>query len=98
MTNVESEYILEQNLIKKLVDLGYEKVSIKNELDLKNNLKLQLEKLNDIKFTNEEFEKIFNELNFGDNLERALTLRNKTYKLKRGSNNIIAIKYFDSNK
>ena len=97
MTNVESEYILEQNLIKKLVDLGYEKSLIKNEDDLIENLKLQLEKLNNITFTNEEFEKIYNELNVGDNFQRALTLRNKTYKLKRNEK-IIPIKYFDSKK
>ncbi len=97
MTNVESEYILEENLIKKLIDQGYKRVFIKNEDELKNNLKKQLEEFNNITLSSEEFEKVYNELNVGDNFQRAQTLRNKSYKLKRDGK-IIPIKYFNSEK
>ena len=46
MNDIESEYILEENLIKKLIDLGYKKVKIKDEKELEGNLKKQLELLN----------------------------------------------------
>ena len=46
MNDIESEYILEENLIKKLINLGYKKVKIKDEKELEGNLKKQLELLN----------------------------------------------------
>ena len=46
--NTQSEYILEENLIKRLEKLGYEKVNIKNEKELLSNLKRQLEKHNQV--------------------------------------------------
>jgi type I restriction enzyme, R subunit len=42
----QSEQELEQNLIQRLTELGYEPVKISNAAELKANLKTQLEKHN----------------------------------------------------
>ena len=55
----QSEEELERSFIKQLESQSYEYINIKNEEDLKNNLKIQLEKLNDIVFTENEWEIFF---------------------------------------
>lgn len=47
----QSEQILEQNLIAQLVSNGYDQVSIKDETALLHNLKSQLEKHNNNRFS-----------------------------------------------
>ena len=47
----QSELILEQNLINQLSSNGYDKVIIKDENELLNNLKKQLEKHNNKVFS-----------------------------------------------
>ena len=53
----ESEAKLEENFIKLLQELGYSYLNINNELDLLNNLRLQIEKLNNYKFSDLEWER-----------------------------------------
>jgi type I restriction enzyme R subunit len=53
----QSEAILEDNLIKQLNSLGYEKVSVKNEETLLTNLKVQIEKHNNTTITDTEYKK-----------------------------------------
>lgn len=52
----ESETELEEAFIKLLIAQGYEYLPIKNNNDLKNNLRKQIEKLNNYQFTNNEWE------------------------------------------
>lgn len=78
----EPEQILENNLVKQLVALGYYFVPLKGEHELVDNLKLQLEKFNNLKFSEREFAKILNHLNKGNVFERAKLLRDK-YQLSR---------------
>ncbi len=86
MGNLETENILEQNLIKKLENFGYEKIVIKNEEELISNFRLQIEKFNNIKFTEKEFNLFYNSwLNKGDNFESASRVRNDIYYLERNS-------------
>jgi len=73
----QSEAILEDNLIKQLNSLGYEKVSVKNEETLLTNLKVQIEKHNNTTITDTEYKKILNHLNKGNVFEKAKTLRDK---------------------
>jgi type I restriction enzyme R subunit len=40
----QTEYLLEDNLVEQLSDLGYKKVVIKDERDLIDNLQSQLQK------------------------------------------------------
>lgn len=56
----QSESDLEQAFIKQLQSQAYEYISIKSEQDLIVNLRLQLEKLNDYTFTDNEWDKFFN--------------------------------------
>ena len=75
--SIESEATLENKLISKLVDEGYEKITIVNEKDLINNLKVQLEKFNKTTFTDEEFNKILLYLEGGSVFDKAKKLRDK---------------------
>ena len=75
--SIESEATLENKLISKLVDEGYEKITIVNEKDLINNLKIQLEKFNKTTFTDEEFNKILLYLEGGSVFDKAKKLRDK---------------------
>lgn len=75
--STESEYILEENLIKQLQELGYQKVVIKDENDLIANLKSQLEKHNKTLLSENEFKQVLNKLSKGNIFEKAKTLRDK---------------------
>ncbi|MCP4176254.1 MAG: type I restriction endonuclease subunit R, partial [bacterium] len=82
----QSEYILEENLVKQLQELGYSKVIIKDEDDLISNLKAQLEKHNNRSLSEAEFKQVLNHLSKGNIYERAKTLRDKiTYNKDDGS-------------
>lgn len=54
-TDFQSENALEQDFIKRLTEQGYEYITINNEQDLINNLRKQLEKLNDFTFFDKEW-------------------------------------------
>lgn len=73
----QPEFILEQNLVDQLVELGYSRVAIADEGDLVLNLKSQLEKHNKTKFTDNEFKQILNYINKGNIFERSKTLRDR---------------------
>lgn len=57
----QSEANLEQDFIKRLQEQGYEYISITSELELLSNLRLQIERLNDYKFYDSEWERFCNE-------------------------------------
>lgn len=75
--SVQSEATLEEQLIAQLVNYGYQRVNIKTEDELVKNLKVQLEKHNNIILSDNEFKQILNTLNTGDVFERAKILREK---------------------
>jgi type I restriction enzyme R subunit len=75
----QPEQILEQQLVEQLQKLNYSLVYIKDETDLIANLKSQLEKHNNIKFTPTEFERVLNILSKGSVFEKAKTLREKQH-------------------
>ena len=75
--STQSEQVLENNLVAQLASLGYEKVVIRDEKDLLENLKSQIEKHNDAKLSEKEFQKVLNHLNKGSVFERAKILRDK---------------------
>ncbi|WP_010520896.1 type I restriction endonuclease subunit R [Aquimarina agarivorans] len=88
----QSEYILEQNLVAQLQELGYQKVVIKDEQDLINNLKSQLEKHNNCMLSEKEFKQILNQLSKGNIFEKAKILRDKIQYVKdNGSNGYIEL-------
>jgi len=73
----QSEAVLEDNLVKQLVGLEYEKVTIKDDSWLEANLKTQLEKHNDFIMSESEFKRVLNHLNKGSVFEKAMILRDK---------------------
>ena len=73
----QPEAVLEAKLIKQLVSLEYEKVSVVSEDELLTNLKSQLEKHNKTSFSNDEFKRITNHLSKGTVFEKAKILRDK---------------------
>ena len=73
----QSEQALENQLIKQLESLEYERVSVMSENDLLANLKRQLEKHNKTTFSEIEFKRITNHLNKGNVFDKAKILRDK---------------------
>ena len=73
----QSEQALEDALIEQLGGLGYEYVSIPDEMALRENLKTQLEKHNQTTFSHAEFQQILHHLDKGNVFERAKILRDK---------------------
>lgn len=73
----QPEQLLENNLVSQLVQLGYEKVIIKDETDLLGNLKSQLEKHNNIALSDNDFKQILNYINKGTIFQRAKILRDR---------------------
>lgn len=73
----QPEQILENNLVAQLEKLGYKKVVIKNENDLLDNLKSQLEIHNKTTLSDSDFKQILNYINKGNVFERAKILRDR---------------------
>jgi len=84
----QPEQILEEQLVEQLQRLGYGLVQLKDEKDLIANLKLQLEKHNNIKFSTKEFERVMNILSKGSVFEKAKTLRQKQHIVKDNGDNL----------
>ena len=58
----QTEAQLEQELIKNLTEQGYEYLAIHTEKDLVDNLRVQLQRLNDYTFTDSEWKRFFNDV------------------------------------
>jgi len=84
----QPEQILEEQLVERLRALGYSLVSIKDEKELVANLKWQLEKHNNIQFSDSEFEKVLNILSKGSVFEKAKTLREKQHIVRDNGDNL----------
>jgi type I restriction enzyme R subunit len=88
----QSELQLENELIGQLVGLGFETVQIQDVNSLELNLRSQLEKFNQLKFSDSEFSRILNHLNKGDRFQKAKTLRNR-FVLTRDDDSTIWIRF-----
>ncbi|WP_412725696.1 type I restriction endonuclease subunit R [Arcobacter sp. 15-2] len=75
--STQSEAILEENLLKQLELLKYDRVVIKDDKALESNLKSQLEIHNKTTISDTEFKRILNHLNKGNVFEKAKILRDK---------------------
>ncbi|HWA51964.1 MAG TPA: type I restriction endonuclease subunit R [Patescibacteria group bacterium] len=90
----QSEAQLELELIQQLNKLGFESVTIPDSTALITNLKLQLEKFNETKLTDREFEKILNHLMHGDRFDKGKTLRDR-FLLHRDDETTFYIRFFN---
>ena len=70
----QPEQVLENNLIKQLVGLGYEQVKVTNDVELVTNFKIQLERLNNTPLTDHDFKQILNNINKGNIFNRLRVL------------------------
>lgn len=61
-TSYQSEAQLEDELIHQLCDQGYERVTPRSEEELISNLRSQIEFLNDLRFTDEDWKRFFSEI------------------------------------
>ena len=84
----QPEQILEEQLIEQLQKLSYSYVEIKDETTLLTNLKQQLEKHNNITFSDKEFEKVLNILSKGSVFDKAKTLREKQHIVRDNGDNL----------
>ena len=91
--STQSEAVLENNLIKRLSNSGYERIKIRNAEELIANFKIQLEKLNKCQLTDEEFNKILLFLDQGSIFDRAKKLRDHFFIERK--NNPFYIKFLN---
>ncbi|MBR3212969.1 MAG: type I restriction endonuclease subunit R, partial [Methanosphaera sp.] len=80
--STQSESTLENILVDDLASNGYEKIVIRNDEELEQNFRIQLEKFNKINLTDDEFEKILIYLKQGTIFDKAQKLRD-SYTLQR---------------
>lgn len=96
----QSEAQLEENLIKQLVNQGFNRVNISDEEQLKNNFRNELfqhnkVKLNNEPFTDKEFERVIRHLEGKSVFQSALILRDK-FILEREDGSEVYIEFFDT--
>lgn len=89
----QSEAVLENNLVEQLADLGYGYATIRDEEGILSNLKLQLEKFNNLQFSAKEFDAILNHLSKGNVFEKSKTLKDR-FQLTRENGDINYIRFF----
>ena len=92
----QPEQILEEQLVAQLQKLNYGLVQLKDEKDLISNLKSQLEKHNNITFSDKEFEKVLNILSKGSVFEKAKTLREKKHHILRDNGDNLHFEFINS--
>lgn len=92
--SLQSEALLEQNLIKQLMGLGYASVKIQDGDGLLSNLKTQLEQFNRSTFSAREFDAILNHLAKGNEFVKAKTLRDRFVLLKEDGTSFY-VRFFD---
>lgn len=95
--NKQSERVLEENFIETLHATGYQTVTLRNEEDVRTNLKQQLGKHNHDIYTDSEFQQILNYLAKGSIYERAEKLRDKM-PLKKEDGTETYVEFLNQNK
>ncbi len=91
----QSELQLENKLIKQLVGLGYQKITVLDGVALVANLKSQLEAFNDCTFSEKEFAKILNHLEKGNVFEKSKTLRGR-FQFENDNQEATYIRFFNN--
>jgi type I restriction enzyme R subunit len=91
----QSEQQLETTLISQLERLGFAPVILKDASAIDANLRVQLEKFNQTKFSDDEFSRILNHLHKGDRFYKAKTLRDR-FALKRDDENTFFVRFFNT--
>jgi type I restriction enzyme R subunit len=90
----QSESQLEKTLMDQLEQLGFSPIILEDATAIEANLKLQLEKFNEITLSDMEFERVKNHLLKDDRFHKAKTLRDY-YQLKRDDESTKHIRFFN---
>lgn len=90
----QSELQLENELIEQLEGLGFNFVRIIDRHALIDNLQSQLEKFNQTRFSDNEFNKVLNHLYKGDRFQKAKILRDR-FILTRDDESTFFVKFFN---
>lgn len=98
----QSEAALENEVMDRLVDLGYELVNILNDDQLKENFRKilnerHIDKLNNEPLTDREFERLMTQINGKSVFESAQILRDK-FVLKRDDETEVYLEFFNTKK
>ncbi|QQG43371.1 MAG: type I restriction endonuclease subunit R [Candidatus Daviesbacteria bacterium] len=93
----QSELQLEKELIEQLNGLGFESINISDKSHLESNLRSQLEKFNQTRFSDAEFTRILNHLSKGDRFQKAKTLRDR-FALARDDESTFYVRFFNMDK
>ncbi|UTH02865.1 type I restriction endonuclease subunit R [Macrococcoides canis] len=98
----QSEAALEKDVMERLVDLGYERVNIVNDIQLKDNFRnilneRHMDKLNNEPLTDREFERLMTQINGKSVFESAQILRDK-FVLKRDDETEVYLEFFNTKK
>ena len=91
----QSEAILENNLIKQLLEMNYASVKITDGTALVSNLKSKLETFNNTTYSTKEFDGILNHLAKGNVFQKAKTLRDR-YSFTKENGEIAYVRFFDT--
>ncbi|MDP1840862.1 MAG: type I restriction endonuclease subunit R [Reyranella sp.] len=91
----QTEAQLEDGLIVRLTELGWDRVVIRGADELIKNLKVQLEAHNKVRLTDAEFGRVLNHLDKGNVFERAKTLRDR-YDLTREDGSRLFIEFMNT--
>lgn len=91
----QSEAILENNLIKQLLEMGYASAKISDGTALVANLKSQLETFNNASYSVKEFDGILNHLAKGNVFQKAKTLRDR-YSFTKENGETTYVRFFDT--
>lgn len=94
---IQSEAILESDLIRKLVSSGYTSTRVQDKESFLSNLKSQLETFNKTSFTTKEFDSVLNHLAKGGVFEKAKTLRDR-FVLTKEDGKVFYVRFFDNEK
>jgi type I restriction enzyme R subunit len=73
----QPEQVLEESLVTQLISLGHERVTVRDEASLLDNLRLQIEAHNQVSLSAGDFRQILNKLSKGSIFEKAKTLRDR---------------------
>ena len=90
----QTESQLENALIGQLNRLGFSSVTIQDTETLESNLRSQLERFNNIQFTDAEFSRVLNYLKRGDRFAKSKTLRDR-FNLVRDDETTMSVRFFN---
>ena len=96
VAGTQPEQVLENQLVAKLIDLGYSKANVTDETSMLANLKAQLQTFNDVTLTDGEFTKVLHHLNKKSGVFNKAHILRDRMKLTKDDGDTVYLEFFDS--